>query len=213
MKSQTINNDLMQAQTMINNTKKHPVIKQKLKDWGYGDPQITRADTILANAKLAQQTKKESYSLKQIAVRTWRTEWTNFRQQYAEHRTVAKTVFRQEPETLMRARLDRRVPNRISDILDQAGDFYEVVAPKSKEMQKLGIKAEELTQAQANVASLSELHAEYLQQKGNAESATDKRKQALAELRTWLREFTKVAKMALKDDPQLLEVLGIVVPA
>lgn len=213
MKNQTINNHFLQAQTMIANAKQHPVIKQKLTDWGYGDPQITRAETILANAKLAQQTKKEYYNLKQSTGRAWRTEWANFRQQYAEHRTVAKTVFRQEPEILERARLDRWMPNRISDILDQAGDFYEVIVTKGKEMQKLGIKTEELTQAQASVASLTELQAEYLQRKGNAESATDKRKQAMAELRTWQREFTWVAKMALKDDPQLLEVLGIVVPA
>ncbi|MEM9831773.1 MAG: hypothetical protein AAF944_14125 [Bacteroidota bacterium] len=40
-----------------------------------------------------------------------------------------------------------------------------------------------------------------------------KRNEALAELYTWQPDFSWVAKMALKDNPQLLEVLGIVVSA
>lgn len=197
---------------MIRNTKSNPIIQQKLTEWGYVIEKVDDAETILANALLAQQTKKQDYSAKQDADRQWRSDWETFRQQYREHRTVAKTLYRNDAAITERLRLNRTVPKRINDILDQAEDFYQIVA-ESKDMAKLGIKTDELTQAKAMVDTLTSLREQRLQHKGAAETATQKRNEAIAELKTWQQEFSRVAKMALKDEPQLLEVLGIVVPA
>ncbi|MGB3588438.1 MAG: hypothetical protein WBA23_17970 [Tunicatimonas sp.] len=212
MKKQSINNHLKGAQAMIRNAKGNPAILQKLTEWGYSAQKIDEAATLLANTQLAQQSKKQDYSTKKDVDRQWRTDWTAFQQQYREHRAVAKTLYRNDAATLERLRLNRSVPNRITDILDQAEDFYQVIAG-NKDMAKLGIKADELTQAKAMVDTLVSLRERRLQCKGAAESTTQKRNEALAELRVWQQEFSRVAKMALKDDPQLLEVLGIIVPA
>ena len=197
---------------MIRNAKSNPAIRQKLTAWGYSPQKIDEAEALLNNTLLAQQAKKQDYSAKQDADRQWRADWAAFRQQYGEHRAVAKTLFRKDPAALERLRLDRSIPKRIADMLDQAEDFYQIVA-ESKEMAKLGIKSDELTQAKTMVATLISLREQRLQHKGAAESATQKRNQAMAALSTWQREFIRVAKMALKDDPQLLEALGMVVPA
>lgn len=213
MKSESINNQLERAGVMVQNARQHPLIQQQLVDWGYAAQKIAQGETLLQDVQLAQQAQKDSYYHKLDCNRQWKIEWATLQRQYSEHRSVAKTAFRNEPETLMRLRVDRAVARRNADLLDQATDFYTVITGKSKEMQKYGIKPDELTQTQAIITSLSALQAQRLQCKGNAESATQKRNEALKKLRVWQREFTRVARMALKDDPQLLEVLGIVVVA
>nr|WKN37925.1 hypothetical protein K4G66_04285 [Tunicatimonas sp. TK19036] len=213
MQNDSINNHFKQAQIMIMNAKQHPGIQQKLIDWGYAIQHVSHGETFLNDARLAQQFQKDTYHAKRDCDRQWKNDWTLFQRQYAEHRAVAKTAFRNEPDTLQRLRVDRRAPKRMADLLDQAIDFYGALMGKSKEMQKFGIKADELDQSQAMITSLIDQQAQRMQCKGNAESATQKRNQALDELRTWQREFIRVAKMALKDDSQLLEVLGVIVAA
>ncbi|MEL7067883.1 MAG: hypothetical protein AAGN15_04420 [Cyanobacteria bacterium J06581_3] len=46
--------------------------------------------------------------------------------------------------------------------------------------------------------------------KGEAKSATEKRDRHLAKLRSWLSDFRAITKIALAEDPQRLESLGIV---
>jgi len=210
MKKQAINNQLKGAQAMIRNAKSNPTIQQKLSEWGYVTQRVDDAESILTGVLLAQQTKKQDYRAKRDTDRQWRSDWATFRQQYREHRTVAKTLYRNDPARLDHLQLNQGIPKRINDILDQAEDFYQELG-EGKEMAKLGIKTDELTQAKAMVDTLTSLREQRLQHKGAAEAATQKRNAAMAELQTWQQEFSRVAKMALKDEPQLLEILGIVV--
>jgi hypothetical protein len=212
MNSRSIADQLALINTIIYNVKNYPAIRQKLIEWGYPLQKVDEAEAVLNNTLLTQQDQQKSYRDKQSINRRWRTEMGEVRTRYAEHRAVAKTIFRNQPDELARLRLDQPLPRRQSNWLEQMQAFYQEVG-ESKDMQKLGVKPEELTQTKAMVASLVELRAQRLQCKGSSESATQKRNQALAELTTWRKEFSRVAKMALKDDPQLLEVLGIVVPA
>ena len=212
MNSKSIADQLALVNTIIYNVKNYPAIRQKLMDWGYPLQKVDEAEVSLNNTRLVQQAQQKSYRDKQSINRRWTAELTDVRTRYAEHRAVAKTIFRNQPDELERMRLKQPLPRRQSNWLEQMQDFYQELG-ENKEMQKLGIKSDELTQTKAMVASLVELRAQRLQCKGEAESTTQRRNQALAELGTWRKEFIRVAKMALKDDPQLLEVLGIVVPA
>ncbi|MEL6903694.1 MAG: hypothetical protein AAFP07_22395, partial [Cyanobacteria bacterium J06606_4] len=48
-------------------------------------------------------------------------------------------------------------------------------------------------------------------EKGDVQAATQKRDAALDELKDWLSDFLAIAKIALEDDPQKLESLGVLV--
>ena len=48
----------------------------------------------------------------------------------------------------------------------------------------------------------------YLREKGESQDATKLKDAPFIELEDWMREFYTVAKIALKDNPQLLESLG-----
>jgi len=46
-------------------------------------------------------------------------------------------------------------------------------------------------------------------EKGEAQAATQARDKALDELQDWLSDYLAIAKVALEEDPQLLEGLGV----
>ena len=213
MNSRSLADQLALANTIIYNVKNHAIIQQKLVEWGYPITKVNQAETLLNSAQLAQQAQQDSYHSKRELERRYQDELSTVRARYSEHRAVAKVIFRNQPDVLSRLLLNQRQPRRQSDWLAQMQAFYQLITEYSKDMQKLGIKAEELAQTQTMLTGLSELRAQRLQCKGDAESATEKRNQLLAELRGWQQEFIQVAKMALKDDPQLLEMLGIAVAA
>jgi hypothetical protein len=50
--------------------------------------------------------------------------------------------------------------------------------------------------------------ADYLREKGESQDSTKAKDAAFAKLDDWMSEFYAVAKIALEDNPQLLESLG-----
>ena len=92
MQNDSINNHFRQTQIMIVNAQQHPVIRQKLIDWGYAIQHISHGETCLNHARLAQQSQKGTYHAKRDSDRQWKSDWTTFQQQYAEHQAVAKVA-------------------------------------------------------------------------------------------------------------------------
>ncbi len=80
-------------------------------------------------------------------------------------------------------------------------------------MQRYDIPRAELEQALSQLQSVRALRLTSLQKKGQAQHATQQRDMAMKELQEWLSRFRAAARLALADEPQLLEVLGIVVAA
>lgn len=61
------------------------------------------------------------------------------------------------------------------------------------------------------IESIVESRRERLQKTGEAQDATQKRDDVRRALRTWVTDFRAIARVALRDEPQLLEALGTVV--
>lgn len=73
---------------------------------------------------------------------------------------------------------------------------------------RLKVTPEELTATNLKAQELEKARTEYLREKGESQDATKMKDTAFVELDDWMNEFYAVAKIALKDNPQLLESLG-----
>jgi hypothetical protein len=77
-------------------------------------------------------------------------------------------------------------------------------------MINFGYTAERLQKELQDIEEVEKLHIEQLSGKSEAQQATQQRDEAFDELCDWYSDFRGVARIALYDDPQLLEALGIV---
>ncbi len=79
------------------------------------------------------------------------------------------------------------------------------------EMAKYNVTEGSINGYMGNIEILKKLRVDYDREKGQAESATEFRKQKLEELKIYYKKLRTVAKVALREDVQLLEELGIVI--
>ena len=71
--------------------------------------------------------------------------------------------------------------------------------------------SQELAQTQAMIEAMSSAKQHYKSLIGEAQMATQQRNAALKDLDVWVRKFTKVARIALEEQDQLLEGMGLLV--
>lgn len=92
--------------------------------------------------------------------------------------------------------------------------FYSGVQANTElqsKLTRLKISTEELTNSIASISVLESLRSEYLREVGESQDATKAKDSAFEKIDLWMMDFYAVAKIAMEDQPQLLESLGILV--
>ena len=74
---------------------------------------------------------------------------------------------------------------------------------------KFGVTAEKLAAGQAQVDGVEALAAAQKKETGEAQQATQKRDVALEALDGWMSDFVAIARIALEENPQWLEKMGV----
>ncbi|MEM9091615.1 MAG: hypothetical protein AAGC93_23110, partial [Cyanobacteria bacterium P01_F01_bin.53] len=101
----------------------------------------------------------------------------------------------------------------LSGWMAQATQFYKNAMGNKdilKALQEFGITERKLKTGLTQLKVIEAANLKQEEEKGDAQAATQKRDAALDELQDWLSDYLAIAKIALEDDPQLLEGLGIV---
>jgi hypothetical protein len=78
-------------------------------------------------------------------------------------------------------------------------------------LQKIKLTAEFVADCLAKFDQLLATRANYDKELGESQDATDVKNIALTQMDEWMEDFDAIATIALYDQPQLLEVLGIFV--
>ena len=133
---------------------------------------------------------------------------------YSLHRKKAKVVFRKDLEIMKRLNLDTAIPEAYLKWLETVKKFYtEMLADTAlqEKIARLKVTADDLNAANALVSVLETARSEYLKEKGESQDATKTKDEAFSRLDDWMSEFYAVARIALEDNIQLLEALGVIV--
>ncbi len=133
---------------------------------------------------------------------------------YSLHRKKAKVVFRKDLEIMKRLNLDTAIPEAYVKWLETVKKFYsEMLADTTLQdkIVRLKVTADDLNAANNLVSVLETARSEYLKEKGESQDATKTKDTAFSRLDDWMSEFYAVARIALEDNIQLLEALGVIV--
>ena len=213
MKNGSIDSLFATARVSIFNTKEDAGLQNRMKLYGISPERIQEGDNLLTNARQLHTHKDALYF-----------EWLNLSGQvekdrestlatFIDHVHVARIAFRKRPEILHQLKINRINRRKLWEWTVQADRFYKLISAHAATMKKFGITAEELQQARAGIEALLALKDRRTKKKAEAESATQKRNVALDALHAWLVEFRAVARLALKDTPQMLEAFGMKKPS
>lgn len=133
---------------------------------------------------------------------------------YSLHRKKAKVVFRNDQETLEKLALTGSLPSAYISWLETVKKFYLVATGDhliQEKLSRLKVTLDNLNATDTLIGEVESARSEYLREKGESQDATEAKDTAFAELDDWMSEFYAVAKIAMEDNIQLLEALGLII--
>jgi hypothetical protein len=188
-----------------------PPIGAALAQFGFDVGRLQEGAALLATAESLQAAQRRRYSEQYVASAALRNAWAAADKTYSAHRTLARLAFHSEPDRRVALLLHTPKKRILDPWLGQAGVFYQNLLGDSEmlaAMARYNITADLLAEAQTAVTQVALLNAAQKKEKANAQQGTRQRDAALDALNAWYVEFRTVARLALADDPQLLEALG-----
>ena len=213
-KNQTEAEALEQYRVSFENVEKQPEIATIMAEFGYDETLLTEGKTLLTKTRQAFDFNKKEDDETTEAYKNFTELKENLAKTYTLHRKKGKVIFRKEPTTLNKLALTGSLPTAYIKCLETVKKFYTVAAADSdiqSKLVRLKITTEEINGTIQLITNLELARAEYLREKGESQDSTKSKDKAFGEIDDWMSEFYAVAKIALEDNPQLLESLGIFV--
>ncbi|MFT5466286.1 MAG: hypothetical protein ACI8UO_001384 [Verrucomicrobiales bacterium] len=133
---------------------------------------------------------------------------------WSVHYQIARVAFKNDRGALTSLGADKRRARKLAEWLTQAKQFYQNARSTPALLAafaKFGQDQPSLENGQTLVKAVADARDLQKKETGEAQDATEKRDAALEDLDEWMSDFLTIAKLALQDQPQLLEALGVVV--
>lgn len=199
---------------LFENVKTQPELASELAEFGYDQTEIAKGKTLYDKAleeynKNVKETQEETSAYALFAQKM-----SELTEKYHSDRKRMKIAFKEHTDILKNLRLQGSPARAIASILDDVRVTYStLLAQKSLQTPLLRFKiTEESLQAQLDkAAEVERAYQTYTKEKGESQQATKDKDKAFAEVEKWVREFYRIAKIALEDKPQLLESIAITV--
>jgi len=209
-KSVTETAQLEQWRVALENAETQSEVAESLAELGYDTETITAGKTLLGETRAVYDRNQTEDDETNEAYNLFKTAKDNLAKNYRVHRKKAKVVFLNDVVILRRLALDGTLATAYIPWLETVKKFYDEASDSKiiERLSRLKITAEDITECNNLVAAVENARAEYLREVGESQDATKEKDNAMARMQTWMSEFYAVARIALEDHPQLLEVLA-----
>jgi len=202
---------LEQYRVSLENVESQSEIARTMSEFGYAEILITEGKNLLNKTRQSFDNNKKEDDETSEAYKNFTILKENLAKTYSLHRKKGKVIFRKDLVTLNKLALTGSLPTAYIKWLETVKKFYEVASTEDDiqtKLLRLKISTEDLNGTIELIANLELARAEYLREKGESQDATKAKDNAFGEIDDWMSEFYAVAKIALEDNPQLLESLG-----
>ena len=205
---------LEQYRVTFENTELQPQIATTMAEFGYDAATMAIGKAFYETTRLAFDSNVAETDESSAAYSIFDTQRSQLEDIYSIHRRKAKVVFSDDPKTADKLEISGSLPKAYIPWLETVRKFYKTAIADTviqTKLARLKITLDELVAANALIPALEVSRASYLKEKGESQDATTLKDTAFAKLDSWMGEFYAVAKIAMEDNPQLLEALGLVV--
>ena len=205
---------LERARVALTNAKSHDKIKVSLAEYGVDDAKIDEGWETYDTAKNSWEYNQKENAEAKIASNNYKKELEEFETVFKTHRDKTLTFFKKQPEIIIRLNISGKFPTNYRAFFDKTKQYYQTIKDNEEIQTKLSlikVTPEVVDKCLLKHQSLLTKRAEYEKESGESQEATKSKNAALLELKDWMEDFDNIAKVALYDEPQLLEALGIFV--
>ena len=202
------------SRSALTNAENHPEIGPLMAEYGMDAERIAEGWQVHNNARQKVDLKKQEEAETKVASNNYKAAYADLEATFKKHRDITLKFFRKDPEVLLTLGVKGRFPQRYNDFFDATHHFYSTIqnnAAIQQKVQLIKITPEVVTECLAKHQDLLNKRSDYDREEGETQDATQTKNAALIELDEWMDEFDRIAEVALYDQPQLLEVLGIFV--
>ncbi len=200
------------AQLIVDILQEDPQAKQQLEVVGFGNAQFQAGkgylQTVKGHLSTRTQLEQERWSLSN----QMNAGLQAVREQLSLHRKGAIFALRNQPELLHSLQIDQVERGTWAGV-KQAIHLYEQVLRQKVSLEGLGISQKEIQEALKTATQLLQQRKDRTRRKGLAQQNTRELHQAVVALRAWVVEFRANARLAYRQQPQMLEMFGIRVKA
>ena len=207
-----ISDRLARANVAISNALSDAQIGKLLGEYGYQTQKLSEGKTLLEAADLAVKRQVAAHGDQKEATARFLSAEKTARTAYQNLAQVARAAFARDKAKLAVLGLNAAMPKALplfltmaTALFDNAGHTAEI----AETLKGYGYGADKLAKERAKIVELSAADQSQESAKGAAQQATFEQNRAMEALDYWMGGFVKVAKVALRDQPQLLEKLGI----
>jgi len=205
---------LEQYRVTFENTESQPQIAATMAEYGYDSSKVAEGKALYETTRLAFDSNQTETDEASAAYAVFETKKDQLDNTYSAHRKKAKVVFRDDSVSADKLEVSGTMPVAYVKWLETVRKFYNTSIADTEiqtKLSRLKISIDDLNTAKALIPEVETLRAKYLKEKGESQDATTVKDTAFAKLDDWMSEFYAVAKIAMEDNPQLLEALGLVV--
>lgn len=213
MNNDSIDAQLLFAQNALTNAQGNDIIKAKILEYGYDEPKMQTGKTLYDETSRLHTLQKKEYGEQYAATDALGAAYVAADKRYMKDVKLARIVLKGDRSAAAGLQLDGSRKRNLPGWLSQAKAFYTNALSTPAvlaAMAGVGRTEEKLNTAETMVKDVEAKRSIQLKEKGEAQAATEARDYAFDDLNEWMSDFIGIAKIALEDEPQQLEMLGLV---
>lgn len=200
------------AQIVINNSLTDEEIKSLVGGYGYPVAKLNAGKSLYTAAVNAVNNAQAAAGAQQQATALVKSAEQIARDAYQALAKICRAIFNDNPARLEMLKLNGVMPRTVAGFLGNASALFDNalgVAEIQTALAEFGYPAEKLQNERAKIVNYDQANQAQEAAKGAAQQATALQDTALGELDDWIARYLKIARVALRDDRQLLEKLSI----
>ncbi|MFC2079928.1 hypothetical protein ACFLRQ_00475 [Bacteroidota bacterium] len=205
---------LKRSHLAITNAEKDSRISDPLKQIGVSADVLGEGRNLHSNANDAYTEANAAIKKRSEAYEDFRTKSKATIKQFKIDRKKANIALLSDEVDRNKLELNKPVQQTRLKLFDMSKTFYTILSENPELLEalsKLGFTGEDIAARLEAVSEVEKAWANYMLEKGVSQNATNAKMKAIRKLSKWMTSFLAIAKEALKDEPQLVEALGIVV--